>query len=76
MPRRLPARQDIEWSELRRQAQLVYSRLRAGWDALSADEREQARDQGALVIYPVNGGMGKDQVPSAFDLFDQTATGR
>jgi hypothetical protein len=44
MPRRnLPSRQEIPWSELRRQAQLVYGWLRAGWDALSADEREQAR---------------------------------
>ena len=41
--RRLPARQDIPWTELRRQAQLVYSWLRAGWDALSAEEREHAR---------------------------------
>ena len=41
--RNLPSRQEIPWSELRRQGQLVYSWLRAGWDALSADEREQAR---------------------------------
>ena len=41
--RNLPSRQEIPWTELRRQAQLVYSWLRAGWDALSGDEREQAR---------------------------------
>jgi hypothetical protein len=43
MARNLPSRQEIPWSELRRQAQLVYGWLRVGWDALSADEREQAR---------------------------------
>jgi hypothetical protein len=44
IPRRnLPSRQEIPWSELRRQAQIVFVWLRAGWDALSADEREQAR---------------------------------
>jgi len=44
LPRRnLPSRQEIPWTELRRQAQLVFVWLRAGWDALSADEREQAR---------------------------------
>jgi hypothetical protein len=43
MPRNLPSRRQIEWSELRQQAQLVYEWLRVGWDALSAEEREQAR---------------------------------
>jgi hypothetical protein len=44
MPQRnLPSRRQIQWSELRQQAQLVYEWLRVGWDALSAEEREQAR---------------------------------
>jgi len=44
MPRsNLPSRRPIPWSELRQQAQLVYEWLRVGWDALSAEEREQAR---------------------------------
>jgi hypothetical protein len=44
LPRRnLPSRQEIPWTELRRQAQIVYGWLRVGWDALSAEEREHAR---------------------------------
>jgi hypothetical protein len=43
MPRNLPSRREIPWSEVRQQAQLVIEWLRVGWDALSADEREQAR---------------------------------
>jgi hypothetical protein len=39
----LPSRREIPWSEVRQQAQLVYEWLRVGWDALSAEEREQAR---------------------------------
>lgn len=41
--RNLPNRQEIPWAELRQQARIVYGWLRAGWDALSAEEREQAR---------------------------------
>jgi hypothetical protein len=41
--RNLPGRREIPWSEVRQQAQLVYEWLRVGWDALSAEEREQAR---------------------------------
>ena len=41
--RNLPSRREIPWSEVRQQAQLVYEWLRVGWDALSAEEREQAR---------------------------------
>jgi hypothetical protein len=43
MARNLPSRRQVEWGEVRQQAQLVYEWLRVGWDALSADEREQAR---------------------------------
>ena len=43
MPRNLPSRRQVPWSEVRQQAQLVYEWLRVGWDALSAEEREQAR---------------------------------
>jgi hypothetical protein len=44
LPRRnLPSRQEIPWTELRQQAQIVYGWLRAGWDALTPDEREHAR---------------------------------
>jgi hypothetical protein len=41
--RNLPSRQEIPWTELRQQAQLVYAWLRAGWDALSTEERAHAR---------------------------------
>jgi hypothetical protein len=41
--RNLPSRRQIPWSELRQQAQLVYEWLRVGLDALSQEEREQAR---------------------------------
>ena len=43
MRRNLPSRQEIPWSELRSQAQVVFAWLRAGWDALTPDEREHAR---------------------------------
>jgi hypothetical protein len=42
-PRRLPARRDIPWSELRRRSTVVYLWLQAGWSALSAEEREDVR---------------------------------
>jgi hypothetical protein len=41
--RNLPSRQEIPWAELRRSALIVYAWLRAGWDELSKEEREQAR---------------------------------
>jgi hypothetical protein len=51
--RNLPSRRQIDpagaaplgrpWADLRRQAELVYGLLRTGWDALSQEEREQAR---------------------------------
>jgi hypothetical protein len=42
-PRRLPARQDIPWSELRRRSAVVFVWLQAGWTSLSAEEREDVR---------------------------------
>jgi hypothetical protein len=43
-PRRgLPARTEIPWAELRRHATAVFLMLQAGWSALSADERAEAR---------------------------------
>jgi hypothetical protein len=42
-PRRLPSRNEIPWSELRRRAAIVYQWLQAGWSELSASEREEVR---------------------------------
>ena len=42
-PRRLPSRNEIPWSELRRRAAVVYLWLQAGWNELSASEREEVR---------------------------------
>ena len=44
IPRRnLPSRTDIQWTDLRRRSTIVVAVLAAGWNALTADEREQAR---------------------------------
>jgi hypothetical protein len=43
-PRRLPSRNEIPWSELRRRAAVVYLWLQAGWNELSASEREEVRN--------------------------------
>jgi hypothetical protein len=45
-PRRLPSRNEIPWTELRRRALIVYLWLQAGWSELSAAER---REVGALL---------------------------
>jgi hypothetical protein len=41
--RRLPARTEIPWTELRRNATAVFLMLQAGWSALSTDERDEVR---------------------------------
>jgi hypothetical protein len=41
--RRLPARTEIPWAELRRNATAVFLMLQAGWSALSTDERDEVR---------------------------------
>ena len=41
--RPLPKPEEIPWAELRRRSAIVYVWLEAGWNALSADEREQVR---------------------------------
>jgi len=42
--RRLPSTtREIPWTQLRRHATLVFLMLRAGWTALSEDERAEAR---------------------------------
>ena len=41
--RRLPSRNEIPWTELRRRAVVVYLWLQAGWNELSAAEREEVR---------------------------------
>ena len=41
--RPLPKAEDIPWTELRRRSTIVFLWLQAGWNALSADEREQVR---------------------------------
>jgi len=41
--RPLPKAEDIPWAELRRRSTIVFLWLQAGWNALSADEREQVR---------------------------------
>ena len=43
-PRRLPSKNEIPWSELRRRAAVVYLWLQAGWNELSASEREEVRN--------------------------------
>jgi hypothetical protein len=40
-PRRLPSRNEIPWVELRRRAVIVYRWLEAGWNELSASERDE-----------------------------------
>ena len=42
-PLPLPKAEDIPWTELRRRSTIVFLWLQAGWNALSADEREQVR---------------------------------
>jgi hypothetical protein len=42
-PRRLPSRSEIPWAELRRRALVVYLWLQAGWNELSASERDEVR---------------------------------
>ena len=43
-PRRLlPSTKDVEWTQLRRRAALVFAMLAAGWSELSAEERTEAR---------------------------------
>ena len=41
--RPLPKAEEIPWAELRRRSAIVFMWLEAGWNALSADEREQVR---------------------------------
>ena len=43
-PRRLPARSDIPWSELRRRATVAYDYLQRGWDELTPRERRELGD--------------------------------
>ena len=42
-PRRLPSRNEIPWTELRRRAAIVYIWLQAGWSELSSAERQEVR---------------------------------
>jgi hypothetical protein len=43
-PRRhLPSTKDVEWTQLRRRAALVFAMLAAGWSELSSEERNEAR---------------------------------
>ena len=39
--RKLPARNEIPWAELRKRALIVYLWLQAGWNELSAAERAE-----------------------------------
>ena len=41
--RPIPKPEEIPWAELRRRSTIVFLWLQAGWNALSADEREQVR---------------------------------
>ncbi len=41
--RPLPKVEEIPWAELRRRSAIVFFWLQAGWNALSADERETVR---------------------------------
>jgi hypothetical protein len=43
MRRRVPSTRDIPWAQLRRRATVIFFMLRAGWTALSSDERAEAR---------------------------------
>ena len=43
MKRRLPAARDVPWDELRKRATTIYRMLQAGWDELTADERDEVR---------------------------------
>jgi len=43
MRRRLPAPRDVPWNELRRGASTIYRMLHAGWEELSAAERDEVR---------------------------------
>lgn len=43
MRRRLPAARDVPWQELRRGASTIYQMLHAGWDELTAAERDEVR---------------------------------
>ena len=42
--RPIPKPEEIPWTELRRRSGIVFLWLQAGWNALSADEREQVRE--------------------------------
>ena len=41
--RRLPRTTDVEWTQLRRRAAIVFAMLAAGWSELSSEERNEAR---------------------------------
>ena len=41
--RRLPSTREVPWAQLRRHATIVFLMLRAGWTALTEDERADAR---------------------------------
>ena len=41
--RQLPSTKDVEWTQLRRRAALVFAMLAAGWSELSSEERNEAR---------------------------------
>jgi hypothetical protein len=41
--RPIPKPEEIPWGELRRRSAIVFLWLQAGWNALSADEREEVR---------------------------------
>lgn len=41
--RRLPSTREVPWAQLRRHATIVFLMLRAGWTALTEDERAEAR---------------------------------
>jgi hypothetical protein len=43
MRRRVPSTRDVPWAQLRRRATVIFIMLQAGWTALSADERAEAR---------------------------------
>jgi hypothetical protein len=41
--RRLPSTREVPWAQLRRHATIVFLMLRAGWTALTENERAEAR---------------------------------
>ena len=41
--RRLPSTREVPWAQLRRHATIVFLMLRAGWTALTEEERAEAR---------------------------------